>query len=87
MIRRIEVIERNGRTARKSTHQYAAITRYSSSSNHMIREPASAARVQVVVTDSVPTRGGVDKPMITGVDRDVADFTVLSKKHEISNFQ
>jgi hypothetical protein len=82
---RIEVVEGNNGTTRKRGSQYAALTRHSSSGNHMIREPAASAGPQIVITDSVPAGRGVDEPAVSRIDRYVTDPATLREQHQIAN--
>ena len=50
----------------------------------MICEPFAATAVQVVVTHSISAGRGVDEPMITRIDRDVADSATLLEQHEVA---
>ena len=79
------MVEGNNGTARKRGGQYAAITRYSSGGNHMIREPAASACPQIVITDSIPAGRGVDEPAVSRIDRYVTDAAALREQHQIPN--
>jgi hypothetical protein len=43
----------------------------------MIREPSTAAAVQVIVTHPISAGRGMDEAMIPRIDRDVADSAAL----------
>jgi hypothetical protein len=83
-IRRIKVVEGNCAT-RERIDQYATITRHPSSGNQMIQEPSASVRPQIVITDPMAARRGVDKPAIASINGDVADPAALSKEHQVSH--
>jgi hypothetical protein len=50
----------------------------------MFREPLPAARIEIVVTDSLSARGRVDEATIPRIDRDVAYPSALLEEHEVA---
>jgi hypothetical protein len=68
-------------TTRERIDQYAAITRYPSSGNQMIREPSASVRAQIVVSDAVAAGRRVDEPPVTRINGNVADSAALRKEH------
>ena len=80
----IETVEANG-DAREGVHQYATITRDSSSCNQMIREPATSARAQIVVPNPIPARRGMDEAAVPGINGYMADPAALLEQHEVAN--
>src|ERR1043165_9724203 len=71
----------------KGVTKYAIVAGYPSSSNQMIREPAAAARVKVVVTHAVATRRGVNETSVTSVYRDVTDLSALLEEKQVADGQ
>ena len=78
---RIEVVEGDycsaSQCVAESISKYTAVACYPPSGNQMIREPAAAASVEVVVPHAVPTRRGVDETSVTRVYSDMADLAAL----------
>jgi hypothetical protein len=50
----------------------------------MIREPLAPAGVEVVVSHPASAGGGMNKPVVAGVDRDMTDFPVLGEQHQVA---
>jgi len=53
----------------------------------MIREPLAPPGIQVVVSDPVSARRGVDETTVSGIDRYVADPTALREQHQVTDSQ
>jgi hypothetical protein len=80
---RIQLVEGDC-AARESIHQYAAITRYPSSGNEMIREPSASVRPQIVVSHAVAAGRGVYESPVSGVNGHVTDSAALRKEHQVA---
>src|SRR5712671_4688683 len=84
-VRRVEVIEGDRGTARKCIHQYATVTRHSSSRDHVVGEPLAAASGEIVVPNALAARRRVDEAAASGIDRNVADPPSLRKQQQITD--
>jgi len=66
------VIEGDCCCARERIAEYATVTRYPSSSNHVVGEPSAPVGSEIVIADAASARRRVNESSISRIDRNMA---------------